>query len=166
MAEENKSSLQKVIEELLARTKTNQSPMAQVNAQMSAKDPNFAAGALVGQLLSNYIGNYLQRGRARQTIQDTNQPSPSDAGLTAGQNYANSVAGNADWLGQGTPQQQTFGGSKEEALAKALPLPDMEKLLGNGGALQQAAAPVYDTAFGGGEPNAWRDILARLRGGI
>lgn len=166
MADENKSSLQRVIEELLARTKTNQSPMAQVNAQMSAKDPNFAAGALVGQLLSNYIGTQLRNRQKEQAVNDANQPPPSDAGLTAGQSYANSVAGNANWLGQGTPQQQTFGGSKEDALAKALPLPDMEKLLGNGGALQQAAAPVYDNAFGGGEPNAWRDILARLRGGI
>lgn len=70
MAEENKSSLQRVIEELLARAKANQSPMAQVNAQMSAKDPNFAAGALVGQLLSNYIGRQLQNRRKEQAVND------------------------------------------------------------------------------------------------
>ena len=85
MAEESKSSLQKVLEEMLARAKVNQSPQAQVNAQMSAKDPNFAAGALVGQLLAQYIGKQLQNRRDKQTIEDTNPPQPSEAGLAAGQ---------------------------------------------------------------------------------
>ena len=86
MAEESKSSLQKVLEEMLARTKQyQQSPQAQVNAQMSAKDPNFAAGALVGQLLASYIGKQLQNRRDKQTIEDTNPPTTLGEEPAAGQ---------------------------------------------------------------------------------
>jgi len=89
---ESKSSLQKVLEEMLARTRAQQSPQAQVNAQMSAKDPNFAAGALVGQLLASYIGRQLRNRQKEQSVNDadqagggTNPAQPSAAGLAAGQ---------------------------------------------------------------------------------
>lgn len=83
MAEESKSPLQKVLEEMLERSKLyQQSPQAQVNAQMSAKDPNFAAGALVGQLLASYISKQLQNRQKEQSVNDADQLSA--AGLAAG----------------------------------------------------------------------------------
>lgn len=121
MADENKSSLQKVIEELLARAKANQSPMAQVNAQMSAKDPNFAAGALVGQLLSNYIGNYLQRGRERQTIQDTNSPTTVGEEPAAVQNI--NQFGSQQGLQPNIPLQLGLLGNEDDWENKYVPYP-------------------------------------------
>ena len=83
MAEESKSFLQKAIEEMLERAKLyQQSPQAQVNAQMSAKDPNFAAGAVVGQLLGDYIGRQLRNRQKEQSVNDADQLSA--AGLAAG----------------------------------------------------------------------------------
>ena len=127
MAEESKSSLQKVLEEMLARAKVNQSPQAQVNAQMSAKDPNFAAGALVGQLLASYIGNRLkghQDRRDEEEWEKMSQPSlgggqdslsaapPSEAGLAAGRQ--------ALPVDQNALQQQFLGGlNNNSALAQA-----------------------------------------------
>ena len=127
MAEESKSSLQKVLEEMLSRAKVNQSPQAQVNAQMSAKDPNFAAGALVGQLLASYIGNRLkghQDRRDEEEWEKMSQPSlgggqdslsatpPSEAGLAAGRQ--------ALPVDQNALQQQFLGGlNNNSALAQA-----------------------------------------------
>ena len=98
---------------MLARTKQyQQSPQAQVNAQMSAKDPNYAAGALVGQLLAQYIGKQLQNRRDKQTIEDTNQRQPSEAGLAAGRQ--------ALPVDQNALQQQFLGGlNNNSALAQA-----------------------------------------------
>lgn len=99
---EDKSSLQKAIEQMLARTKltpSQNSPQAQINAQMSAQDPSFSAGALVGQLLGAYLRNRFQAHKDRrdeEELEKLTQPSlgggqdslssaaPSDAGLAAG----------------------------------------------------------------------------------
>ena len=126
MAEESKSSLQKVLEEMLARTKQyKQSPQAQVNAQMSAKEPNFAAGALVGQLLASYIGKQLQNRRDKQTIEDTNPPT------TLGEEPA------------AVETRNPFGMQPEQQM------PDMQSTLGNNANLQNAANQ-YANLFGDG----------------
>lgn len=157
MAEESKSSLRKVLEEMLARAKLyQQSPQAQVNAQMSAKDPNFAAGAVVGQLLGDYIGRQLRNRQKEQSVNDADQ--------------AGGGANPPTTLGEEPAATQTINPFGRQA-GQGMMNPNIS-LLGNGNsALQQAAdqqstIPTYDNAFGAGSPNAWRDILARLRGGI
>lgn len=165
MAQQPQSALERALAEMMARYQTNMgnnyaNAISVVNAQQSAKDPNYAAGMIAGKLLrdgfKSWKQNYDQRGADKAALQ--NQIST----LLRNKYGDNADAAIADLKNQGVwdnyrKLQKTFP-QAQSALSQGM--------LGGNNPLTAAAdanQPMVNAPFA---DLTEEDLLKRLRGGF
>ena len=119
--------------------------LAAVNAQQSAKDPQYAAGMAIGKILNalgqNWLENYIARGQMKERNPEQSPEINSDTTAELAKATANQNLPSGDWLGQGNspPPANVMPDQRQAAIDKALPVPDMGKLLGANNNITNAA---------------------------